>query len=185
MLKVKLTTKDELMSVLKNVTPQNFTNWVAYDIFMELKQKGNLSWVDIIAVVGSVFGEERTSVSRACMQRSFARVKEQRNFFVKYSRHDDLREYMARLWTLPVNHNLNHGRIRRKDQDSIMPEEPKVSNCDTFTGQVQTMSLESLVMDVNNLTDRLNAITQENKILIDRLNKLAQDKESQSLEQID
>ena len=59
-----------------------------------------------------------------------------------------------------------------------MPEEPKVSKCDTFTGQVQTMSLECLVMDVNNLTDRLNAITQENKILVDRLNKLAQDKES-------
>ena len=105
---------------------------------MELKQskcKGNLSSVDIIAVVGSVFGQERTSVSRACMQRSFARVKQQRDFFVKYSRHDDLREYMARLWTMPVNHNLNQGRIRRKDQDSIMPEEPKVSKCDTFTAR--------------------------------------------------
>ena len=51
------------------------------------------------SVVGSVFCvEERTSVSRACMQRSFATVKEQRDFLVKYSRHDDLREYMARLW---------------------------------------------------------------------------------------
>ena len=40
------------------------------------------------------------------------------------------------------------------------------------------MSLESLMMDVNKLTDRLNAITQENKIVVDRLNKLAQDKES-------
>ena len=60
------------------------------------------------------------------MQRSFARVKEQWDIFVKYSCHDDLRGYMARLWTLPVN----HGRIRRKDQDSIMPEEPKVSKCD-------------------------------------------------------
>ena len=112
------------------------------------------------------------------MQRSFARVKEQREFFVKCSRDDDMREYMATSWTLPVNHNLNHGRIRRKDQDSIMPEEPKVSKCDTFTGQVQSMSLESLMMDVNNMTDRLNAITQENKILAGRLNKLAQDKES-------
>ena len=81
------------MSVLKNVTPQNFTNRVAYDIFMELKQnkcKGNLSWVDIIAVVGSVFAEETTSVSRACKQKSFARVKAQRDLFVKSSRDGDL-----------------------------------------------------------------------------------------------
>ena len=38
LLEVKSEQKDELVSVLKNVTPQNFTNRVAYDICMELKE---------------------------------------------------------------------------------------------------------------------------------------------------
>ena len=35
---IKFTTRDEFVSTLKNVTPENLTNGVAYEIFSQIKR---------------------------------------------------------------------------------------------------------------------------------------------------
>ena len=76
---VKFTTTDEFVSTLMNVTSENLTNGVAYEIFNQIKWNKctcNISWIYVKLAVVSIYGAYPNSWNYMCICRYFGGVSE-------------------------------------------------------------------------------------------------------------
>ena len=166
---IKFTTRNEFVSTLMNVTPENLTNGIAYEIFSQIKQnkcRCNISWTDVKLAVASIYGADPNSWNYMCIRRYFGRVSEH---------HDRARrvpagiiEYMARQWKLPPQ--LERKRLNKQDSDDKLVDGTKVPKFEQFVDQVETITVENLMLENKRLMDKIDVIKQENKVLTDRLN---------------